>query len=216
MTEKKLLNSFGRRIGKRLGQTSRDAIENTLPEHKVDYEELAHTTLPITLEIGFGTGDFLLEYASLYQNKLCIGCEPFLNGVASLLKRVTTKNIRIWPDDARLLLAELPDELIQEVFILFPDPWPKRKQHQRRLISPEFLATIAPKLKPGAELNIATDHADYANWILNALQESKDFIWRDGTKGHTNNEFEFVNLTRYYKKTITPETQPHFFRLIKV
>lgn len=213
MNNNRLLNTFGRRIGKRLGQNSREAISTILPQYAFSAEEIIATKQQVTLEIGFGTGDFLLEYAKNYPDKICIGCEPFLNGVASLIKRLSTTNIRIWPDDVRLMLSQLPDGILNEVYILFPDPWPKRKQHQRRLINAEFLSLIANKLKQGGELNIATDHIDYAKWILEHVSAHEGFIWREDYIGDTEHAFDFVNLTRYYKKAAKIEMRPHFFRL---
>lgn len=213
MPRDRLLNTFGRRIGKRLGQESRDVITNILPKYLVNCAELAQHKSKLYLEIGFGTGDFLLEYAKNNHETLCVGCDPFLNGVAGVVKKIVAHeitNIKIWPDDVRLIFAQLPDQIFDIIYILFPDPWPKRKQHQRRLINNEFLIALYQKMKPGAQLNIATDHADYANWIESCLQNNPVLF-----KQNTANEFADVSMTRYYKRAASFEHLPHFFKLIK-
>lgn len=209
MPRNRLLNTFGRRIGKKLGQESKDVIANILPSYLVNCAELAKHKSKLYLEIGFGTGDFLLNYAKNNQETLCVGCDPFLNGVAGIIKKAVAlniSNIKIWPDDVRLMLAGLPNHLFDIVYILFPDPWPKRKQHQRRLINDSFLAALCHKMKPGAELNIATDHANYAQWIDSCLQNNRTLL----TPNHEG-EFADVSMTRYYKRAASLEHKPYFF-----
>ncbi len=131
------------------------------------------------LEIGFGGGEHLAAQALAHPEVGFIGCEPFVNGVAHLLGLIEEHhdNIRLWPDDARVLLGALPEACIERVFILFPDPWPKSRHHKRRLIQTALLAALARVMKPGAELRLATDHADYLTWMLERLLASPDFAW---------------------------------------
>ncbi len=131
---------------------------------------------PLWLEIGFGAGEHLAHQAALYPEVGIIGCEPFINGIATLLALVPPpqggappNNIRIFNGDARLLIEKLPDASLEKVFILYPDPWPKARHHKRRLISKEFLNNLACVMKPGAELRLATDHGDYCTWMLERL-----------------------------------------------
>ncbi len=132
------------------------------------------------LEIGFGGGEHLAHQAALHPEIGIIGCEPYINGIAGLLKHIDDHklhNIRIYSEDARLLMERLPDASLERVFILYPDPWPKARHHKRRLISTEFLNALARVMKPGAELRLATDHADYCAWMLEHLLSHSAFEW---------------------------------------
>lgn len=122
----------------------------------------------IWLEIGFGGGEHLAEQAKRNPDIGFIGCEPFENGVASLLDhmdRAQLSNVRIFPNDARVLLKALPDSVVDRVFVLFPDPWPKARHAERRFIGPENLESLARVLSVGGELRVATDVAPLADWM---------------------------------------------------
>src|SRR5690606_35153253 len=101
-----------------------------------------------------------------------IGCEPYINGVANLLKLIkdaNLQNILIWPDDGRILLQHMPANILDRIYLLFPDPWPKKKHHKKRIVNQNWLNLCASKLKSTGDLAIATDHADYAKWITREL-----------------------------------------------
>ncbi len=134
----------------------------------------------IWLEIGFGAGDHLAWQALRNSEVGLLGCEPFVEGVANLLSRIerdALRNIRILDDDARLLLDALAPASLDRVFILFPDPWPKTRHHKRRIVTTETLDCLARAMRPGAELRLATDHADYAAWMLAHATDHPDFAW---------------------------------------
>jgi tRNA (guanine-N7-)-methyltransferase len=132
------------------------------------------------LEVGFGAGEHLAYQAKANPSIGMIGCEPFVNGIASLLSHLDEQhieNVRIFTDDARLLLSRLPEASVGRLFALFPDPWPKKRHHKRRLINVEIVQTLAHVLKDCAELRLATDQAEYARWILWHLNEHPAFTW---------------------------------------
>ena len=121
------------------------------------------------LEIGFGQGEHIAAQAKDNLDTLLIGCEPYVNGVSSLLRTIDAhaiNNILIHDEDARVLLDALPDASVGRLFLLFPDPWPKSRHHKRRFISTANLDRIARILKAGAEFRFATDHPGYARWAL--------------------------------------------------
>ena len=213
--EQKLINSFGRRIGKRLSKSSQVLLREVLPQHAVNQEDLINSGHKLYLEIGSGNGDFITEFALKNPDILCVGCEPYLNGVANTIKIMGEQgiaNIKLWSNDARLLLNKLPDNIFDMVYILFPDPWPKQKQHKRRLISDEFLQFLLNKMKPDAAVNIATDHQGYANWILSHLLNHPNYHWQENAQEDWLVPFDYVTLTRYYKKAADKALQPYFFR----
>jgi tRNA (guanine-N7-)-methyltransferase len=134
----------------------------------------------IWLEIGFGNGEHLLAQAQSHPHIGFLGCEPFLNGVAALiagLHRHQLDNVRIFADDVRGLLAALPDASIGRMFVLFSDPWPKRRHHRRRVITVETAPALARVLKDGASLWFASDHCGYVQAALQTLSGSDDFRW---------------------------------------
>ncbi len=176
------LPSFSRRIGKALRDGQKRLLTGLLPSLAItlpeNEEELLAVSSPLWMEIGFGSGEHLAAQALKHPEIAFIGCEPYLNGVAQLLKTIeqhTISNIRIWQDDARVLLARLPDHSLSRVFILFPDPWPKKRHQRRRIISDAMLDLLAAKMAPGAELRVATDHQDYAEWMLAHLSRHPQF-----------------------------------------
>ncbi|MDR1034891.1 MAG: tRNA (guanosine(46)-N7)-methyltransferase TrmB [Holosporales bacterium] len=126
----------------------------------------------ISLEIGFGSGEHLCQFAIANPDKLFIGCEFFVNGIASLLSKIDEgkiQNIRIFQGDARKLLPEIPDDFFEYIFLLFPDPWPKRKHTYRRFVQEKTMFEIYRILQKGGIFRIATDCLQYSNWITNVF-----------------------------------------------
>jgi len=141
---------------------------------------LAPGTRALWLEIGFGAGEHLAWQAQHHRHVTHLGVEPYLNGVASLLARVEAErlaNVRICVDDARLVLRALPDASLERVHVLFPDPWPKRRHHKRRIVNTETVAQMARTLAPGGELRLASDDSDYVSWMLAALRREPRLTW---------------------------------------
>lgn len=134
----------------------------------------------VWLEIGFGSGEHLAAQAAAHPDVGFVGCEPYVNGVASLLRHVADaqlSNIRIYTDDARQLIDALPEASIDRLFLLFPDPWPKARHHKRRFIQSGNLDALARILTDGAEFRFATDHMGYARWALAHVTAHPAFAW---------------------------------------
>ncbi len=190
------LRSFGRRRGRKLRPRKSNLFKDKLPAVALDIETPApdplerifvpdgeppeKTPSETWLEIGFGGAEHLLWQAENNSQVGLIGCEPFEGGVVKALAGIEEKhlsNIRLHADDARDVLRWLPEASLARVFILFPDPWPKKRHVKRRLISPQLLKMLARVMKPGAELRIGTDIGDYLRTILIAFQAEKSFQW---------------------------------------
>lgn len=182
------LRSFGRRRGRKLSARQERLLTQTLPRVAVALDRLDQPGLGLSdgtprevwLEIGFGGGEHLIARARRSPDVLFIGCEPFEEGVVKVLSAIEAdhlSNIRLHADDARDLLRRLPPHSIDRAFILFPDPWPKRKHQKRRLVAPPLLALLARALRPGARLSVATDIPDYARTMLMAFAGAADFRW---------------------------------------
>ena len=178
---------YGRRKGKKLRAHHAQLMADLLPQVEIDIasgsvdpDVLFGPNRATHLEIGFGDGARLIARAQQAPDVGFIGCEPFVNGVAKALARIEAlglRNVRLYADDARAFVQALPDAVLDLVEILYPDPWPKRRQRKRRLISDEFLTLLARKMKPGARLRFATDADDYAGWTLARILRSADFDW---------------------------------------
>jgi tRNA (guanine-N7-)-methyltransferase len=169
---------FGRRHGKTLRPLHASLLDTLLPKLSLDLETSAPSDAcrlfnapveSVRLEIGFGGGEHLLHRMRENPDAGFIGVEPFVNGMAKLLAGLHAEprdNIRLFDQDAALLLDWLPAGSVSHADILYPDPWPKKRQHKRRFISPENLIRLARCIKPGGTLCFASDIADYVNWTL--------------------------------------------------
>lgn len=181
-----LLRSYGRIKSRPIKPRQAALVESLLPqlrppEGPFDPRALMEGSQEAWLEIGFGGGEHMASQAARAPQVLIVGCEPFLNGVASAVRHVAEqelKNVRIHDGDARELVARLPEASLDRVFILFPDPWPKARHHKRRIVQPEMIADLARVLKPGGRLRFATDVAGYADWALERLLASPHFRWQ--------------------------------------
>ena len=192
---------FGRRHGHRLRAGRQALIEDLLPGLAVNVDpagSLDPTTLftaqsklgpvhpseafrPETwLEIGFGGGEHLAALAAANPDIGFIGCERFVNGIASLLSHIQAANlgnIRIADADAQDLLNALTPASIDRLFLLFPDPWPKTRHHKRRFVKQGNLDNTARVLTDGAQVRFASDHSGYCDWTLERFLDHKDFTW---------------------------------------
>ena len=194
MFENKIIHKpkfYGRRKGKSINSLRKKILIESQKEYGISIEASKTDNKHINpkdlfssnyeefwLEIGFGGGEHLIEMAQKFPQNGFIGSEPFINGVANMTRQIHAqeiKNIRFFSDDMRLLLSHIPAESFDKIFVLFPDPWPKKRHHKRRIISSENLALFDKVLKKGGELQIATDHDDYFIWIEKNLKAYNKF-----------------------------------------
>jgi tRNA (guanine-N7-)-methyltransferase len=170
----------------------------------------------VWLEVGFGGGEHLAAQAAAHPAIGLIGCEVFENGVAKLLAEAQRRglgNLRLVIDDARLLIAALPEASLARAFILFPDPWPKLRHHKRRIVSAETLDRLAFVLADDAELRLATDDADYLCWMLECATMHPAFSWlARGPRDWRERPADWP-ATRYEQKALAAGRKPAFLRL---
>jgi tRNA (guanine-N7-)-methyltransferase len=170
------------------------------------------------LEIGFGGGEHLAAQAEANPRVGFIGAEVFVNGIAGLLRQARERgldNIRVLTDDARPLLARLPEGSLGRVFLLFPDPWPKRRHHKRRFVQPETLDALARAMAPGAEFRVATDDAGYLRWILRHLLADPRFEWTAQRAADWRERPEDWPPTRYEGKAIAQGRRPTYLTFVR-
>ena len=219
---------FGRRKGKRLRAGQEERLAALLPRLRVALPSSGQRLDPAALfpqpvdetwlEIGFGGGEHLAAQAEHYPTVGIIGCEPFVNGVAKLLRTVddrTLRNIRIWDEDATALLAALPDGCLTRVYLLYPDPWPKRRQRKRRFVSDAALAEIARVLRPGGRFRFATDIDDYAGWTLVRAARCPDLLWAAQHADDWRRPWPDWPGTRYEAKAIAAGRRPSYLEFIR-
>ena len=167
---------------------------------------------PVWLEIGFGGGEHLVHQAARNPDVGIIGCEPYINGVAMLLGKIRkagVTNLRVHPGDVRDLFDVLPDGSIEKVFLLYPDPWPKKKHHRRRFVTPEHLEPLARVTAPGAEFRVATDIPDYVRQTLEQVPRH-GFEWlADGPRDWREPWDDWLS-TRYEQKALREGRVPHY------
>jgi len=213
---------FGRRKGKRLRVGQEELLNTLLPALRLDpvggLDDLKAGFSELRLEIGFGGGEHLAAEARANPGVGFVGCEPFVNGMAKLLTVADAeglKNIRLWDEDATLLLPRLPEALFSRVSILYPDPWPKRRNRKRRIVSDALLAELARLMRPGAELRFATDIDDYAGWALARLLRSPDFRWTATRADDWRKPWPGWPGTRYETKALREGRVPTYVTAVR-
>jgi tRNA (guanine-N7-)-methyltransferase len=172
----------------------------------------------VWLEIGFGGGEHLAAQAESRPEIGIIGCEVFENGIAKLVAAAAERelaNVRIFADDARLLLGALPPASIERVFILFTDPWPKLRHHKRRIISRASLDRLAEIMSPGAELRLATDDPGYLRWMLELATVHPAFEWQARRPADWRERPPDWPPTRYEEKARAAGRTPAFLRFTR-
>ena len=201
---------YGRSKGKTLRAHHAGLVADLLPRLEVSPVRLSGGAplfdLPVRelwLEIGFGGGEHLAARARENPDVGFIGCEPFVNGVAKLLASIDEhklENVRVRAGDALELIEAAPAASFSRIFLLYPDPWPKRRQNKRRLVSEAMIAGLARVARPGAELRFATDIDDYAGWTLRRFLASPDFVWNARRADDWRKPWRGWSATRYEAK----------------
>jgi len=185
------IRSFVRRDG-RITPAQRRALVEYWPRYGVsedanlsEWPAIFGRSAPVILEIGFGNGEALAAAALLHPENNYLGVEVHRPGVGSLLRRLNDQmipNVRVLMDDATEVLANrIPDASLTGVHIFFPDPWPKKRHHKRRLIQPDFSARLARKLLSGGYCHVATDWMDYADQMRTVLSGTPGLVEDNGS-----------------------------------
>jgi tRNA (guanine-N7-)-methyltransferase len=203
---------FGRRKGKPLRALQATHLDTVLPLLRLDLASPApvdvktlfkHPVGRVRLEIGFGGGEHLIHRAVEDPATGFIGVEPFVNSMQKLLDSVDdagARNIRVFNDDATQLLDWLPDASIDQIDLLYPDPWTKRKHWKRRFVSKTNLDRFHRVLKPGGLFCFASDIDTYVNWTLMKCRDHGGFDWLASNATDWLTPYEGWPSTRYEAK----------------
>jgi len=222
------LRTYGRRRGRARSRRQQELWTQVLPRFALPASEgaLGHPAGLFSmqvrdtwLEIGFGGGEHLIWQATHNPDIGVIGCEPFEDGVVKVLAALEAEarpNLLLWPDDARPLLRRLPPKSLARVFVLFPDPWPKKRHHKRRLITTRSLEDLAGAMCPGAELRVATDIGAYASAILLAVSAHGGFRWVASRPADWRERTNDWPGTRYESKALAAGRRCYYLRFERI
>jgi tRNA (guanine-N7-)-methyltransferase len=218
---------YGRRKGHRLRPGRQRLLDQALPKLQVDLPErgpldpaslFARRPERLWLEIGFGGGEHLAGQAAAHPEVGLIGCEPFVSGIARLLSLIEAQgltNVRLFTDDARLLMQALPGGSLERIFVLFPDPWPKTRHHKRRIVNPATAAEFARLLQPGGEVRLATDDMSYARAMLLALRGHPGLQWQAERPKDWRERLPDWPMTRYEDKALAAGRTCVYLRFLR-
>ncbi|MAV98366.1 MAG: tRNA (guanosine(46)-N7)-methyltransferase TrmB [Rhodobiaceae bacterium] len=210
----------GRKKSRTSSQKNQQIYKEIFPKYKLDINSIDFNQYnDIELEVGFGYGEHLIWQALNHPNKLFLGAEPFRSGVINTIREIERhklNNIRIHDDNVIDIIENLPNEILSSIFILFPDPWPKKRHHKRRFISQNNLKKIHHVLKNRGRLVLATDHKDYLHSILLNVNINDQFEWLcENTDHFYSKPYEFPK-TKYERKAIKNGRRPVYLTFEKI
>ncbi len=222
---KKFPPTYGRKKSRSLTAGQQKLLTDYYPQNMVtpDGEVLAKFNAEaagkkVLLEIGFGNGEHLVHLAREEKDAMVIGCEVFINSFVvglKLAKDAGVKNLRFYNNDSRYLLEAMQENSIDKVYILFPDPWPKKKQFKRRIISKATLDMLHGRLRKGGVIRVATDIDSYFEQMLEVFANDKRYEMLTDMadiaklpQGHI--------ITHYNQKALDEGRLPRFLEYRKV
>jgi len=217
---------WGRAKGKPLSRYQAGLVTDKLPDIALDIQKplagLAHYK-NIRLEVGFGGAEHLLHRARENPDTGFIGVEPFLNGIAKALAgieksnqaNISLANIQLHHGDLWQFLENVPDNSLDHIDILYPDPWPKPRHYKRRLIKADLIAEFHRILKPGKELHFASDIPSYIDWALARILKHGGFAWNPESTADWQTPYSSWPSTRYEAKALREGRTPHYFTFIR-
>lgn len=212
--DQQYLRSFGRVKGHTISYRQQLLIKEFLPRIIPDLKRFSSR---IWLEIGFGSGEHIIQLIDERKNDdvSIIGCEPYINGSVKVIQYIKDNmidNVYMDNQDARPLVESLPVKSVERFFILFPDPWPKKRHHKRRIISQTLIQLLMSKLSDNGIITIATDHREYAEWITEILQM---YRYKHCLLQTTDECLAEGILTRYCFKALSRKDSINLFQVAK-
>jgi len=205
------VRSFVRRQG-RITSAQKSALVELLPKYGIQYSMgsgllpsnlTGDPGVPLILDIGFGNGELLISMAKNQIDTNFIGIEVYDAGIGHCLKLIEQNkigNLKLVSGDAvEVMQFGIKDESLDEINLLFPDPWPKKRHHKRRIINPEFIELMSKKLVLGGLVNISTDWENYAEQVMELFGERKDFVKKPSFTRNENTKFEKRGISLGHK-----------------
>ena len=238
MTEKKMRDYqfYGRRKGKKIKASREKLLEVLLPKVRLPEMEKVHDVDPVSffpvsvnavwLEVGFGGGEHLAQQSLRHTDIGFIGAEVYLNGITSLLTHLSgmerrgdvgedvslahgrVDNVRIYDNDVRDILPRFKDGAFDRIYVLFPDPWPKKRHADRRFIGPKNIPALIRLLKADGKLYLASDDMNYIRWSLEHLMQFPELEWTAQTAQDWRCPPKDWVETRYEQKALAKGKKP--------
>ena len=213
-----MLNFYGRKSPRRLKKKDLESLFSfNFFFHQKNISNLVNHRLNksiLNLEIGFGSGENILKNALKYDNEIFIGCDPYLRGALFLKKQIEKfrlNNLIITNLSFQEFYEYIKIYTFSKIFILFPDPWPKKRHMKRRLISKSFLSTLFKICNDESKIIISSDDVNYVNEILYKFYLNKNFILSTDLFGEKLIKYFDLEETRYYKKAKNKKKKTYFF-----
>jgi len=200
-------NFYGRRKGRGKQNIHDEALQRVLESLDVNKWKNQWPAL-LWMEIGFGFGEHLVSWLSNNPMSYAIGAEVFESGIIHCMEHLKDSSERcaLFTDPVAGLLPTLPNKILDGIFILFPDPWPKKRHHKRRLIQASFLNECHRLLKPQGVIRFASDHPDLVEFTLNQVQSDGRFTWKEGAYSCVPGEWPLWPndwpTSRYHQKAV--------------
>ena len=217
--KKKLIPIFYKKKSRRsLSKKQKELLKFTLQKFLFKEKKIENSKKNF-LEIGFGYGENVINLSKNNIDKLIIGCEVYEPGIANLVTKIESenlKNIYIFPENIFFLFSKLKKNSIEKIFILYPDPWPKKKHYKRRLISKLFLNKINRILKINGIVFVSTDSKDYLSVILKEFLINKNFLWVNKKITNCYTRPKELIETRYEKKASIKNNKKFFLKFKKI
>jgi len=218
---------FGRRHGKTVRPQQAVALQAGLARYRLDLSVAPPADLTglfsahvseVRLEIGFGGGEHLLHEAAAHPGVGFIGVEPFVNGMAKLMRALEPQplpNLRVYDDDAVRLLDWLPPASLAGIDLLYPDPWPKKRHWKRRFVGQANLDRFARALRRGGRFRFASDIDGYVNWTLQHCRAHGAFEWQAQEAADWHRPYEGWPGTRYEAKALREGRRPAYLTFVR-
>lgn len=212
---------FGRRKGKPLSPNQQKLMDELLPKLLLDPSQpiteaaglFSHSPKAIWLEIGFGGAEHMVHQAQENPQIGMIGCEPFINGISKAVDQIAAdeiETIRLYNEDAAHILDWLPEASIDRLFLLYPDPWHKKRHWKRRFVSDHNLGRILRVLKPGGHFRFASDIESYVEWTLEHVAKQPLFKELGASDEERAQPYPDWRRTRYEAKAFREGRTPKY------
>ena len=219
---------YGRRVAKKLSDKSIESINCYFKNSSFDEEvinsfnerkslKIDKKFRKISLEVGFGNGEFLIKQSNLNKDSLFIGCEVYLNGFSKVLNKINDRqinNIKICSINFIYLVQVLKNETIDQIYFINPDPWPKARHNKRRVINIENLNLMASKLKKNCSIVVTTDSLDYYEYIV-SIFKNKDLFFHKMEHEELKTTDQLYGISSYQRKAINRNAKIYKVEIFK-
>ena len=214
------MNLFPKTYGRTKGKIKKPSLLNYYKKiNKYLIDSMSQYNKDIILEIGSGNGENIIKLSNLYKDKIIIACEVYIDGNSSLVKKLENKkikNVKIFDKSCFYLFKKIKKFSIDQIWILFPDPWPKKRHYKRRLISKLLLKEIFKVLKKDGLFYISTDSESYLDSILKEFLFNYNFLWMNKTLKDCQKRSKILIESKYEKKAKIKGNKNFFLKFKKI